>query len=525
MKDHLTVREFISAFDSGYSLVKQLQDDINALNVYPVPDGDTGINMSLTLESVVNEIRKMEEADFSEVGHALIKASLSGARGNSGVILSQILKGFGRVLQSTDGRRLTLSNFLLAIVEGKKTSYHAVIKPVEGTILTVIRKISERIETKTYQSFEEALHDVVEVGWQTVLETPEMLDVLKKADVVDAGGYGLYVFFEGFRAAVAGETPKPHRVTQRVSETFLSESGNGEYKFCTEAYFKSDNMDFEYAKNFLSSQGDSIVLGQEGGLWHFHVHTNEPFLVLQEMGKFGELIQVKIDNMAAQVEGRFQVEEKPFAVVAVAPSPKWAELFRSIKVDFVVMGGQTMNPSVGQILDGVKHVHSNKVYILPNNPNIILSAEQVRELTDKEVVVIPTKNPAQAAVGLSLYFGVEDPLDVFFKQILDHTNFIELTRATKDSHVDGLDVKAGDWLVLWDDQLKAACSRWDCVLETLQELTKNSGYTIASIFKGLDAKEQETQTMKELFASLGMEVEEYDMDQPFYPYWVLVEKS
>jgi len=159
-----------------------------------------------------------------------------------------------------------------------------------------------------------------------------MLDVLKKADVVDAGGYGLYVFFEGFRAAVAGETPKPHRVTQRVSETFISESGYGEYKFCTEAYFKSDNMDFEYAKNFLSSQGDSIVLGQEGGLWHFHVHTNEPFLVLQEMGKFGELIQVKIDNMAAQVEGRFQVEEKPFAVVAVAPSPKWAELFRSIKV-------------------------------------------------------------------------------------------------------------------------------------------------------------------------------------------------
>jgi DAK2 domain fusion protein YloV len=525
MKQQLTVKEFILAFDGGYSLVKELQEDINALNVYPVPDGDTGINMSLTLESVINELKRLDDADFSEVGHALIKSSLSGARGNSGVILSQILKGFGRVLQTADGKRLQLSDFLLALEEGKKTAYHAVIKPVEGTILTVIRRVSEHIEKKSYVSFEEALKEIVDVAWETVLQTPDMLEVLKKADVIDAGGYGLYLFFEGFRASVSGETPKPHRVTQRVSETFVTEAGYGTYKFCTEAYLKSENLDFDYAKDFLSKEGDSIVLGREGGLWHFHVHTNEPFVVLQEMGKFGELIQVKIDNMAAQVEGRFQLEEKPFAVVVVAPSPKWAELFRSMKVDFVVAGGQTMNPSVGQILDGVKHVHSNKVYVLPNNPNIILSAQQVKELTDKEVIVIPTKNPAQAAVGLSLYFGVEDPLEVFFQHILDETSYLEMTKATKDSRVNGLNAKVGDWLILMNDELKAACSDWDCVLRTLESLTSDAGYTIASIFKGVDAKEDEAKTMADLFSNLGMEVEEYEMDQPFYPYWILVEKS
>lgn len=525
MKQQLTVKEFISAFDGGYSLVKELKEDINALNVYPVPDGDTGINMSLTLESVVNELKRLDDADFSEVGHALIKASLSGARGNSGVILSQILKGFGRVLQTADGKRLQLSDFLTALVEGKKTAYHAVIKPVEGTILTVIRRISEHVERKTYPSFEEALKEIVDVGWQTVLQTPEMLDVLKKADVIDAGGYGLYLFFEGFRAVVSGETPKPHRITQRVSETFISEAGYGQFKFCTEAYLKSEDLDFEQAKDFLSKEGDSIVLGREGGLWHFHVHTNEPFVVLQEMGKFGELIQVKIDNMAAQVEEHFQVEEKPFAVIAVAPSPKWVELFRSMKVDFVVSGGQTMNPSVGQLLDGVKHVHSNNVYILPNNPNIILSAQQVSELTEKNIVVIPTKNPVQAAVGLSLYFGVEKPLDAFFDDLLKEMSYFEVTKATKDSHINGWDVKSGDWLVLKDDELEKACTDWQCVVDCIRDLVKDDGYSIASIFKGEDAKEEESKTMADMFSELGLEVEEYEMDQPFYPYWVLVEKS
>ncbi|NPV88202.1 DAK2 domain-containing protein [Coprothermobacteraceae bacterium] len=521
----LSPAEFASAFESGYRLVKELQEDINALNVYPVPDGDTGVNMTLTLESVVNELRKARNANFTEIGHIVVKASLSGARGNSGVILSQILKGFGHQLRVADGKGLDVDGFVKAVVEGRKSAYHAVIKPVEGTILTVIRRVAEHIDGRKYDSYEEALSDIVDVAWNTVLETPKMLDVLKKAGVVDAGGYGLYVFFEGFRAGVTKEKAKPHRLAQRVSETFIAEAGYGEYKFCTEAYLKSDNLELDHARRFLAEHGDSLVLGQEGELWHFHVHTNEPFKVLKEMEKYGELVHIKVDNMAAQVQRSFEREEKPFAVVAVAPSPKWAELFRSLNIDFVVSGGQTMNPSVGQLVDAVKHVPSRKVYIFPNNPNIILSANQVRELTDKEVIVIPTKNPAQTAVGLALYFGVEQELDEFFNEMLPKMDYLELTKATKQASVDGFEIEEGDWLVLLNDRLRGTCRDWACVLSLIRGFVDEGQYSVATVFVGADAREEELAELKVLLQSAGLEVDEYDTGQPFYPYWVLLERS
>ncbi len=547
--DGLTLKEM---FLSGAAMLDKNRQAVDALNVFPVPDGDTGTNMSQTILSAVKELGSRSFSGAGDVAAAAAKGALKGARGNSGVILSQILRGFSKALDGADNMDAALLTKALRL--GADTAYKAVMKPKEGTILTVIRVIAEEVERESARTDDLlALTNVIlEQGDAILRRTPDMLPVLKQAGVVDSGGKGLMVFFAGFRAALAGEpvdtaataevtAPKPLPGDYVDDHSKLEEIT---YAYCTEfivSHPRPDMKDTEVARlrKRLERIGDCVVVVGDLEIVKVHVHTNEPGKALQMALELGELDNIKIDNMLEefrerQAERKKQAEaeaaaapNKPFGMVAVALGDGISTIFHDLGVDKVVDGGQTMNPSTEDLLEAVESIHADEVFVMPNNSNIILAAQQAAELADKKVWVVPTKSVPMGISAAVAFMGDVSGEENFqaMQEAASNVHTASITYAVRDTNFDGYDIHEGDIMGLIDNKLS-------CVGSDVAEVAKNvlsemvtDESELITMFYGQDVQADTAEALQGDLEALysACDVTLYEGGQPLYYYIISVE--
>ena len=537
---NLSVEMIMMMIASAANHLQNHKQAINDLNVFPVPDGDTGTNMSLTFGAAAASVKGMEADTPAEVLEALAKASLRNARGNSGVILSQILRGIAGAVQ---GDEFGVAEIKEAAAGARDTAYRAVMKPTEGTILTVIREVADFAQ-ETYQQAESAekfLESLLTAGKESLERTPEILPVLKQAGVVDAGGKGIVTLLEG--AVLALQQGAPVALSDEAAadapKTAVTETINEESRFlyCTEFLIhKEPDRKINQFSAAIKSKGDCMLVIEDEEIVKVHIHTNHPGYVLEQALKLGELTNLKIDNMKYQHEEKIAgqipaeepaAEQKKYGFAAVATGDGMRELFKSLHVDRVVEGGQTMNPSTQDLLDAVQAIPAENVFILPNNKNIILAAEQVDALTGKNVVVIPTKHVPQGIAAM-MGFSEEDEVEDNVLSMSDMAESVrcgQVTFAARKSSVDGFAIKKGDILGIADGTILCTGQKMDEVCMTLAEqlVTDESG--VLSLYYGADASEAEANRIGEL---LEASYEEMDVSvlyggQAVYPYLIAVE--
>lgn len=537
----------------------QQKDMVNALNVFPVPDGDTGTNMSLTLNAAVKELDRAENYEIARLTTLLARGSLMGARGNSGVILSQFFRGFADGLSKVK-TEATGEDLARAFTASSKTTYRAVMKPVEGTMLTVARVAAEAAEEAAENggNAPEVIKAALLGAQKSLADTPNMLPVLKEAGVVDAGGQGLVCIFEGFWAGLTTSpeemeailvelaTPeeKPIEALQMIQEDLVN-------KYCTEFIILSGNIDSEKVRNKLVTQGDSVIVVGDEHVTKIHIHTDDPGKILQYCGKLGNLTEIAIDNMLLQnqdfgnhndnhhldlvsdnVVGFPQVsynseDAKSVGIVAVVAGEGLADIFRSLGVDYVVTGGQTMNPSTEDLVKAVNTVNAESVIILPNNKNVIFSAQQVKELVNKKVGVIPTRSAPQGISAL-MYFVEDDSLEdnvITMEDGMSEVKTGEVTYAVRSTVAGDLQIEEKDIIGLCEGKIAIVGSSSDQVAFELLQTMVDEDSTVISIYYG---EEQEAEQAKNLQAMLhdefpDCEVELYPGGQPLYYYIVSVE--
>lgn len=454
---------------AGAALLEKNKASIDALNVFPVPDGDTGTNMSMTMQSAVREIRALPEtATATEVADALSMGALKGARGNSGVILSQLFRGFSRAFKGA----VTVDAELLsrALTMGSEAAYKAVMKPKEGTILTVSRVIAEAVEARQQKGANVyRLMDVIlETGERALAETPNQLPVLKEAGVVDSGGKGLLTIYRGFKLSLDGEEVESYEelVPEPAAEPVSEDSFSGEnivYGYCTEFFIvhlapETTEAEIESFRNHLNRLGDSVVVASDADMIKVHVHSNSPGKVLQMALRLGELDQLKIENMREQNRAMLEERkrnEKEFGLLAVSTGDGIDELFRALAVDALLSGGQTMNPSIDSIASAINKINARKVFVLPNNSNIILAAQQAGELTSKGVVLIPTKTIPQGIAACMAYSkdaSVEEN-ETAMKEAITQVISGAVTYAVRDTTIEGTKIQKGDIIGLLNNHM------------------------------------------------------------------------
>ena len=548
--DGLMLKEM---FLSGAALLDKNRQTVDALNVFPVPDGDTGTNMSQTILSAVKELGSRTFNGAGDVAAAAAKGALKGARGNSGVILSQILRGFSKALDGADNMDAALLTKALRL--GADTAYKAVMKPKEGTILTVIRVIAEEVERESAKTDDlEILTGVIlEQGDAILRRTPEMLPVLRQAGVVDSGGKGLMVFFAGFRAALVGEpidntpatdaaaAPKPLPGDYVDDHSKLEEIT---FAYCTEfivSHPRPDMKDTEVARlrRRLERIGDCVVVVGDLEIVKVHVHTNEPGKALQMALELGELDNIKIDNMLEefrerQAERERQAAEaaaaepnKPFGMVAVALGEGISSIFHDLGVDKVVDGGQTMNPSTDDLLQAIESIRADEVFVLPNNSNIILAAQQAAGLAGKKVWVVPTKSVPMGISAAVAFMGDVSGEENFeaMKEAASHVHTASITYAIRDTNFDGYDIHEGDVMGLIDNKLS-------CVGSGIEEVTKNvlaemvtDESELITMFYGQEVKASAAEALQnDLQQQFGAcDITLYEGGQPLYYYIISVE--
>ena len=542
-----------TCFPIAAAAVSEKAEEINKLNVFPVPDGDTGTNMSLTLSSVVKELSALSaDADMADIAAAITHGSLMGARGNSGVITSQILRGAAEgLVGATDPA--TSADVAAALRNAVKVAFKAVRKPVEGTILTVLRDISTRADAcaKARDSVEDALDAIVVEAYQSVARTPDLLPVLKENGVVDSGAFGFAIFLENFVAAALGRTAK----IEDFSATFDADSASAregalaqvkieanddwegsEYRYCNEFLFKADApFDEDDCLKFLASMGDCELLVGAYPDYKIHVHSNTPNLVLEHMLQLGQIYEVFIHNMdmeSAERTAKIHADEdaapaepaKPLGFVAVAAGSGEAEILESLGVDVVVSGGQTMNPSTADLLDAVSKVNAEAVIILPDNGNIRMAAEAAASACeDKQVVVVPTKTVPQAFSALFAVLpdaSVEDAVEAMTEAIAEVRDG-EVTCAVRDSQAsDGTPIHAGDVMGIIAGSIDVVGSdvqqvTLDCI-NKMQEEEEGDSLTILA---GSDLSDE---AFEELIAAIeeaqpDLEIDSHRGEQPLYP--------
>lgn len=450
-------------FEGAFSLVEENKKVIDALNVFPVPDGDTGTNMSLTLKSAASEMNACESNTIESICVSFNRGALKGARGNSGVITSQIIKGISSVLMSCENE-ITMKDFAKAVQNGCDMAYKAVTVPKEGTILTVIRALADQAKSacKTAKTFEEFLSDTLAYGEAVLQTTPDMLPVLKKAGVVDAGGRGLVTIFSGFYKALTGQMADiefndnvEKDVTSEEIHVNYQSLADIKYAYCTEffvinIYEKTTDADINILRNRLIEIGDCVLCIGDLQLIKVHVHTNEPNRALGYALQLGELNGVKIENMLEQNRQLRKKQEKEpmkeYGIIAVAAGDGLNGVFKDIDVDYVISGGQTMNPSANDIATAADKVNAKNIFVLPNNKNIIMSAEQANDITDKNLVVIPTKSIPEG-ISAVLAFDANSSIEDNKSNMIEAVNSVKsgsVTYAVRTTNVDGLDVKVGD---------------------------------------------------------------------------------
>ena len=542
-----TFRKMVIA---GATLLEENKKFVDSLNVFPVPDGDTGTNMSLTFKSAVTELNSCLDNSFSAVSDALAKGALRGARGNSGVILSQIIKGMTSVIGACEEATINTKTFAKAFNEGASVAYKAVTKPKEGTMLTVIRVMAESATriAKKESDFEEFMKAVLAEGEAILQQTPEMLPVLKKAGVVDAGGRGLIVIFTGFYKVLIGEEEFDFNIEDMVSTVDKSKNNDFfvnlenladiEFAYCTEFMVshmkkKTTESDIDKLREKLVEIGDSVVCVGDLALVKVHVHTNTPNLALGYALELGEIINIKIDNMVEQnrelkrQQTQRQENLKPLGMVAVAPGDGIANVFRDLMVDNIIEGGQTMNPSADDIAKAVDAVPAKEVFVFPNNKNIIFAAEQAKELTKKFIHVIPTKNIAQgisAALSFNPDANAEDNKENMMSS-LDSVRSASVTYAVRTTHVDGFDLEVGDIIGLDDNAILAKGNLVNDTTINLIEKLMNEDTVNITLFYGKEVSEEDANTLveklQEKFPSCDVTL--IEGGQPVYYYLISLE--
>lgn len=531
---HLNGEILKNMFIQGNNLLYNNRDVVDSLNVFPVPDGDTGTNMALTFDSAVNEILKIEKPSVESVAKSASKGSLMGARGNSGVILSQILRGLEKGCRGKEV--LSVEDFAYALKMASDTAYKAVMKPIEGTILTIIREASEKaLELINTSDDFIVFFDMLILHIEAVLEkTPDMLDVLKQAGVVDAGGKGLILIIKGFWEAVSGkEIPKTEKKEpQRTMENEISNESI-EFGYCTEFIIRGNGLDSEAFKDKIKSHGDSLLVVGDEDLVKVHIHTNNPGAVIEYGLKLGELVDIKIDNMRQQhkntlIEDEYvPKEEKKYGFIAVAMGKGLSNIFKDLNIDKVIEGGQTMNPSTEDILKAISEINAENVFILPNNSNIILAANQAKELSDKNVVVIPSKSVPQG-ISSMLEFDLSaepDENEESMTDILGDVNTVQITYSVRDSKFNDLDIKKGDILGICDgDITKVGNDVSSVAFETLDKAI-NDDHEILTIYYGEEISEEASNEFHSLIEEKypDLDVEIYYGGQPLYYYIFSIE--
>lgn len=459
---------------AGAVLLEKNKAAIDALNVFPVPDGDTGTNMSMTMQSAVREVRALpEDATATQVADALSMGALKGARGNSGVILSQLFRGFSRAFKGAvvvDAELLSR-----ALTMGSEAAYKAVMKPKEGTILTVSRVIAENVEQRQQQgaNIYRLMDVILDVGEKALAETPKQLPVLKEAGVVDSGGKGLLTIYRGFKLSLDGEEVENYEelVSDKPAELRNEDSFSGEnivYGYCTEFFIihlapETTEAEQESFRNHLERLGDSVVVASDADMIKVHVHSNSPGKVLQMALRLGELEHLKIENMREQnrqlMEERKR-NEKEFGLLAVSTGEGIDELFRALAVDALISGGQTMNPSIDTIASAINKINAKKVFVLPNNSNIILAAQQASELTEKGVVLIPTKTIPQGIAACMAYSkdsSIEEN-EAAMKDAIGEVVSGAVTYAVRDTTIEGTKIHKGDIIGLLNNHIAVSCA-------------------------------------------------------------------
>ncbi len=519
------------------------KEKLNELNVFPVPDGDTGTNMSMTINAAAAELRKLEDPTVEKASATAASAMLRGARGNSGVILSLLMRGISRRLkgaQECDG--VLWAN---ALRDGVDAAYKAVMKPAEGTILTVSRLAAARAvkAAREENSFEYVLEKAIEEGNVALANTMYQNPVLEKAGVVDAGGKGWLMALEGMLCALHGEdlvAPEGEAgPVAREGANFADfDEADITFAYCTEFIINRENKkDPDKLRNFLSRLGDSLVLVDDEEIIKVHVHTNDPGAALHEAVKYGSFATVKIENMRLQhTEKVLETEKaepaiaeptKETGVVAVCAGDGLAAVFRDLGVDGVISGGQTMNPSTQDILAVVNKVPANTVYVLPNNKNIIMAAEQVDALTPKRVVVIPSKTVPQGITAMLSFNpdGEETENVEAMTEALATVDTMQITYAARDSDFDGYDIHAGDYLAMCGSGLFGNSKNIDVLLRALAEKVREDGKSYITIYYGQDIKEKQAQKAQEIFCEVcaDADVNLLPGGQPVYYYMISAE--
>lgn len=536
-----TFRKMIVA---GAGLLEQNKKYVDSLNVFPVPDGDTGTNMFLTMKSAVNEVSKCINNNMDSLSEAFAKGALKGARGNSGVITSQIFKGF--CSETGKCSEITTKIFAKAMQEGANIAYKAVTKPKEGTILTVIRVMAENAVNvaKKCDDFEVFLKKVLETGEEILKQTPEMLPVLKKAGVVDAGGRGIIVIFTGFYKLLMGEEnfefnfedeKKPQTVDDVIAD--INNLGDIQFGYCTEYMIinmkkKTTEADIDKLREKLMQIGDSVICIGDLSLVKVHVHSNEPNKALEYALELGELYNLKIENMLEQnreLKKKALVQEitKEIGMVAVAPGDGIANIFTDLGVDQNIVGGQTMNPSAEDIAAACDKVPATNVIVFPNNKNIVLAAQQANDLTTKNLIVVPTRSVPEG-ITASLAFNPDASVEENaenMKEAIKNVRSGAVTYAVRDTHVDGFDLAVGEIIGLDD---KAILAKGKLVGETTTKLIEkmmDDSIMNITLFYGEDIREEEANALVESLSKKYPEIEVSAVygGQPVYYYLVSVE--
>ncbi len=531
----------LDMFRQASVTLKANKDFVNDLNVFPVPDGDTGTNMSMTFESAVNEMNKLNEVSIAEVTEAASNGSLMGARGNSGVILSQILRGFHKGCKGKT--MLTTSDFSIGLIAAADTAYKAVMKPVEGTILTIIRTAADASITLSEENhyFDEFLEKVIEEASDALARTPEMLPVLKQAGVVDAGGQGLLYILKGFYGTIVGEKVKEiETVFQDKFSKQLTPAvdvGNIEFGYCTEFIVKGTNLSDEQLKEEIMGFGDCMLVVGHEEMLKVHIHTNEPGSVMQKALSYGELIDIKVDNMRYQHNENHYSEEpdiqeedmpmKEYGVLSVAMGQGITEIFNDLNVDRIIEGGQTMNPSTEELLDSIEKINAEKIIILPNNGNIILAAQQAKKISKKQISIVPTKTIPQGITAM-LAFNPDADIDENILHMTDsikEVKTIQVTYSVRDSIFNGIKIKKGDILGIFNGDIVSVGKDINSVaIEVLNKAIEDDD-EIVTIYYGdsVESSVAEDLLKKIETASDEIDVEVYAGKQPVYHYIISVE--
>ena len=535
------LRKMIISAAAAIEINKQA---LNELNVFPVPDGDTGTNMSMTINAAANDLRKLDDPTLDKAAASAASAMLRGARGNSGVILSLLFRGISKKLKGITGD-IDGVTWAEALQEGVDAAYKAVMKPAEGTILTVSRLAAAKARkaAKKNNHIEFVQEAAIEEAKVALANTTEMNPVLKKAGVVDAGGKGWVVALEAMLGSMRGQeiiAPVSADAAEPKDAADFGDFNTEDitFTYCTEFIISRENdLDPEKLRDFLSSLGDSLVLVDDDEIIKVHVHTNDPGKALHEAMDYGSFVTVKIENMRLQHTEKVMSEaekapkiaepEKTFGVVSVSVGDGISDVFKNLGVDQVVSGGQTMNPSTQDILEAVNKVPAETVFVLPNNKNIIMAAEQVDALTPKKVVVIPSTTVPQGITAMLSFNpdGTEEENVEALTEALATVETMQITYAARDSDFDGYDIHEGDYLALYGKSLFGTSKDIRVLLKALAKKVAGEGKDYITIYYGEDVKEKHAQKAADIFAELcpDADINLLYGGQPVYYYLISAE--